>query len=239
MTASDLTVRRGGPEDLPGVADTFLAARAAAVPAMPAVVGTADGVRARFASMDLDARELWIAGSGGEVVGYATLTDGWLEDLYVRPGHAGQGVGSMLLDTAKATRPDGFSLWVFATNQRARAFYARHGLLELETTDGSGNEEGAPDVRTVWPGADPLRFLRGLIDEVDDQLGDLLARRAALTAAVQPLKGQALRGSSERDPERERSIVARLSARAPALGAERLARIVHTIITESLDAAGE
>ena len=28
----------------------------------------------------------------------------------------------------------------------------------------------------AWPGADPLAFYRGLIDEVDDQLGDLLAR---------------------------------------------------------------
>ena len=40
----------------------------------------------------------------------------------------------------------------------------------------------------AWPGADPLAFLRGLIDEVDDQLGDLLARRVALTREVQALK---------------------------------------------------
>ena len=30
-----------------------------------------------------------------------------------------------------------------------------------------------------------------------------------------------------------------MAAHAPELGAERLARIVHAIITESLDAAGE
>ena len=87
-----------------------------------------------------------------------------------------------------------------------------------------------------WPGSgtDPLGFLRGLIDDVDHQLGDLLARRAALTAAAQPHKRAA-----ERDPEREREIAARLAARAPALGEERLARILHAIITESLDAAGD
>jgi chorismate mutase len=104
-------------------------------------------------------------------------------------------------------------------------------LVELESTDGSGNEERSPDVRMAWPGSDPLAFLRRLIDDVDDRVGDLLARRVALTAAVQQLKGGA-----SRDPERERQIVARLAARVPSLGEDRLARIVHAIITESLDA---
>ena len=52
--------------------------------------------------------------------------------------------------------------------QRARArFYRRHGLVDLERTDGSANEERAPDIRMAWPGADPLAFYRGLIDDVD------------------------------------------------------------------------
>ncbi|HRD61441.1 MAG TPA: chorismate mutase [Nocardioides sp.] len=83
----------------------------------------------------------------------------------------------------------------------------------------------------AWPGADPLAFYRGLIDDVDAQLGELLNRRAALTAVVQQVKG-----STERDHEREREIALALARRAPALGEERLARIVHAIITESLDA---
>ncbi len=107
----------------------------------------------------------------------------------------------------------------------ARAFYARHGLVELERTDGAGNEERAPDIRMAWPGADPLVFLRGLIDEVDDQLGDLLARRVALTREVQALK--AGQGQQPRTSTREREIAARLALRAPELGEERLARIVH------------
>ena len=72
-------------------------------------------------------------------------------------------------------RPDGFCLWVFESNTGARAFYARHGLVELERTDGSGNEEKAPDVKMAWPGHDPVAFFRGLIDEVDAGLGELLA----------------------------------------------------------------
>ena len=119
-------------------------------------------------------------------------------------------------------------------NTPARAFYARHGLVELERTDGSATRRSR---RTSgWPGPAPTRcaFYRGLIDEVDDQLGDLLARRAALTRAVQEHKDE-----PARDPAREREIAAALARRAPALGHERLSRIVHAIITESLDAATE
>jgi chorismate mutase len=143
-----------------------------------------------------------------------------------------QGVGSALLDLVKSLRPGGFCLWVFETNEGARRFYLRHGLAELERTDGAGNEERAPDLRMAWPGTDPLAFLRGLIDEVDAGLADLLARRAALTAAVQRHKND-----PARDLDRERRIAEAMAERAPALGPDRLARIVHTIITESLDAA--
>ena len=80
--------------------------------------------------------------------------------------------------------------------------------------------------------ADPLAFYRGLIDEVDGELGDLLNRRVALTHAVQPHKPVA-----ERDPGREREIAEAMALRAPVLGADRLYRIVHAVITESLDAS--
>ena len=218
-------------DDARAVADVQLAARAAA--AMPPGVHTDDEVRA-WLSGRLAADEVWVAESDGVIVGYARLTATWLDDLYVVPSQAGQGVGSALLDLAKAQRPSGFCLWVFEMNVPARAFYAHRGLVELERTDGAGNEEKAPDIRMAWPGTEPITFYRGLIDEVDEQLGDLLARRAALTSAVQAHKGE-----PSRDPEREQEIAAALAVRAPALGPDRLARIVHAIITESIDAATE
>lgn len=226
-----MLIRPAGSDDAAGVAAVHLAARAAA--AMPPGVHTDDEVRAWLAGR-LATDDVWVAEVGGQVVGYARLTPTWLDDLYVHPDHAGQGIGSALLDVAKAQRPDGFCLWVFEMNEPARGFYARHGLVELERTDGWANEEQQPDIRMAWTGARPLHFLRGLIDEVDEQLGDLLARRAALTRAVQHLKDD-----TTRDAEREREIAAALARRAPALGHDRIARIVHAIITESLDAATE
>jgi GNAT superfamily N-acetyltransferase/chorismate mutase len=227
---ADLVLRPAEPEDAESVAAVHLAARAAA--AMPPGVHSDDEVRAWLAGR-LREDEVWLAEVEGSVVGYARMTDTWLDDLYVVPDHAGAGVGSALLDLVKARRPRGFCLWVFEMNGPARRFYEHHGLVELEHTDGSGNEERSPDLRMAWPGNDPLAFFRAMIDDVDAVLGDLLARRAALTAAV-----QAHKSDRTRDLQRERQIAEAMAERAPALGPDRLARIVHVIITESLDAAG-
>lgn len=231
MPTSALVLRPATDADAAAVAAVHIASRHAA--SMPPAVHGDDDVR-RWLAARLREDEVWVADHDGLVVGYARLTDTWLDDLYVLPAHAREGIGSALLEVVKARRPDGFCLWVFEVNEPARAFYAAHGLLELERTDGAANEERSPDIRMAWPGADPLRFLRGLIDEVDEQLGDLLARRAALTRAVQEFKTD-----HARDPARERQIADAMARRAPALGSERLARIVHTIITESLDAASD
>jgi GNAT superfamily N-acetyltransferase len=41
-------------------------------------------------------------------------------------------------------------LWTFQANSAAIAFYLREGFVEIERTDGAGNEEGLPDVRMIW-----------------------------------------------------------------------------------------
>jgi chorismate mutase len=157
--------------------------------------------------------------------------------LYVDPGHQGEGIGSVLVDLAKSLRPDGLRLWVFQSNLGARRLYARHGFVEVEETDGSTNEEQAPDVRMEWePSAEArLVTLRGLIDELDDELAALLERRAILTARIQRVKQ--VPGHAGRDSAREAEIAERMAQAAPHLGADRLARIMHLVISESLDAA--
>lgn len=230
---SELSLRRANVDDLPAIAELYQRVREAAVPAMPPLVHTPGDVVAWTRGWDLSVREVWVAETD-HLVGFLAMTGSWLDDLYVDPAGQRDGVGSALLEVAMATHPQGFALWVFETNHPALAFYRRHGLVELERTDGSGNEERSPDIRMVWPGEDAVGFLRGQIDEVDRELGQLLARRAALTAVVQdhkPVPGQA-----GRDPLREREIAEGMAVHAPALGADRLARIVHTIISESLDA---
>ena len=69
--------------------------------------------------------------------------------LYLRRAARGQGQAKRLLDTAKARAPR-LTLWTFQANLDARAFYARQGFVEVETTDGAGNDAKLPDVRLVW-----------------------------------------------------------------------------------------
>jgi GNAT superfamily N-acetyltransferase/chorismate mutase len=236
--SADPSVRLATEADLPAVAEVYLTARDAA--SMPPRVHSSDDARARVRSWDLSVRDVWVAETGSVVVGFANLTRTWLDGLYVAPGAQGAGIGSTLLDLAKALRPHGFGLWVFEVNHPARALYRRHGFLELERTDGAGNEENAPDVKMVWPGADPLAYFRSLIDEVDLLLGDVLARRVALTRVVQDHKRAVFAAPDpSRDSAREHEIVTRVAGVVPELGPERVARIVHAIISESLDASRE
>ncbi|WP_232534251.1 GNAT family N-acetyltransferase [Plantactinospora sp. KBS50] len=96
-------------------------------------------------------REVWlIEDAGGRPLAVLVLDDDWVDQLYVDPAFTGRGLGSHLVEFAKSRRPVGLQLWTFATNTRAQGFYLRHGFGAAEATDGSGNEEKAPDIRFVW-----------------------------------------------------------------------------------------
>jgi GNAT superfamily N-acetyltransferase len=82
--------------------------------------------------------------------GFALLAGDTLSHIYVHPDAIGTGVGHALFEHVKAVRPDGFDLWVFQQNERARRFYEAHEARPVEFTDGSGNEERTPDVRYEW-----------------------------------------------------------------------------------------
>lgn len=233
-----IVVRPGAVADLPVLAGVHHAARAAGE--MPDAGELAE-VRDWTTSWDLDEHDLWVAEAPdgpGVPVGYVRLHGAWLDDLYVAPEHQGRGIGSLLLDVVCSMRPAGFGLWVFTANTRARAFYRARGLVELEHTDGSGNREHEPDVRLAWPGDRPLRYLREAIDDVDDELALLLARRVALAGAVQDVKTASggRGGHDARDPDREQEILDRMSRLAPALPRERMARVLGVVLEEGLAA---
>jgi chorismate mutase/GNAT superfamily N-acetyltransferase len=234
VDVTGVLLRQAAPEELGVVVDVHLRARHAAVPAMPAPVHP-DSDATPYLRTLMARAETWVAEVDGRVVGYALVDGGWLDHLYVAPEHAGHGIGSALLDLVKSLRPSGFALWVFESNEPARRFYRRHGLVELETTDGSTNDERRPDVRMAWEGSDPMAYLRAQVDEADDELAMLLARRAALTARIQDHKE--VPGHEGRDPAREAEIVQRLLAKAPALGEDGWQRVVEAVITAGLDAA--
>jgi chorismate mutase len=78
---------------------------------------------------------------------------------------------------------------------------------------------------------------RAAIDRVDAALATLFERRAELAGVVQRLKP--VGGFAGRDMNRERQIVETMAARAPRLGADRIALIMTAVIEAGLHASEE
>ena len=138
--------------DADGVAAAWLRSRHAAAGHIPPPVHTDEEVRDWVSSRLLSDCECWIAETApGEIIGVLCLQLDWVDQLYVVSEWQRRGVGQTLLEMAKRVRPDGLQLWTFVSNEPARRFYTQRGFVCAEQTDGSGNEERAPDMRFVWP----------------------------------------------------------------------------------------
>jgi GNAT superfamily N-acetyltransferase len=140
------------------VAELYISARRAAIPAIPPGIHDDNDVRG-WVKAQIDGsfggpdRTVWVAADAGDpdrIVGMLITEADWVEQLYVDPSHTGRGIGTRLLDHAKALSPGRLQLWTFASNVGAQRFYQRHGFVEVERTDGAENEERAPDIRYTW-----------------------------------------------------------------------------------------
>ena len=145
-----MKIRRATLDDAGPLAELYLVTRDAA--AMPPGLHPLDDVTNHLRTKRIGVNDVWVA-EDGEPIGFLILEDDDLHWLFVHPSAQGRGVGTTLVDLAKAERPGGLALWVFEMNLPARDFYAKHGFVEVRRTDGD-NEEGAPDVRMTW-GAHP------------------------------------------------------------------------------------
>jgi GNAT superfamily N-acetyltransferase len=136
-------------DDADAIADVFLESFKAAYD-FPLAHG--DGqVRLWIRDVLVPTHEVWVAAASDEtVVAFMALTSDMLGHLYVAPGWTGRGIGSCLLALAKAQRPSGLDLFTFQVNTGARRFYERRGFVEIARGDGSGNQEGQPDLRYAW-----------------------------------------------------------------------------------------
>ncbi|HEY2214113.1 MAG TPA: GNAT family N-acetyltransferase [Acidimicrobiales bacterium] len=168
-----ITYRRVRPGEGPAVASVFGAARAE-MTYLPSLHTPAEDVEffseivaaGAGGSVAVGGSGCWVMvaeGAGGDLVGFCVVRAGWVEQLYVRPGYQSQGIGGTLLSAAIAEHGGGehcgdehggdehgggeLLLWVFEENTGAERFYRRAGFYEVERTDGSDNEERAPDIR--------------------------------------------------------------------------------------------
>ena len=146
---SAVVIRRAVASDASATADVYLRSVAAALPTVVRPRSD-DEVRAYIRDVVVPSRETWVAVAEEQVVGLMVLADDLLSQLYLDPAWRGRGIGDRFVALAKERSPRGLGLWTFQVNKPAHRFYERHGFVEAERTDGSGNEEREPDVRYVW-----------------------------------------------------------------------------------------
>ena len=68
----------------------------------------------------------------GTLVGFGAFTPESVVQLYVHVDHLGQGIGTRLLELAKANSGGRLWLYTFVTNENAQRFYERHGFDIVE-----------------------------------------------------------------------------------------------------------
>lgn len=149
---NNVALRRARRADASAIAETFLAARRSILHIVP-MVHPDDSVEPWIREVVFPENEVWVAEEAGAIAAMMVISPGWLEHLYVHPKSHDMGIGSALVDLAKANplAARGLQLWTFQGNTGARRFYERHGFKAVEFTAGEGNEEKTPDVRYAWP----------------------------------------------------------------------------------------
>ncbi|MDZ7686972.1 MAG: GNAT family N-acetyltransferase [Gammaproteobacteria bacterium] len=84
--------------------------------------------RAYFLEQVLPHNEVRVALRDTELVGFIAASSSEIDQLYVHPEYQGLGIGSELLRWAKENSGGRLTLFTFARNQGARAFYERKGF---------------------------------------------------------------------------------------------------------------
>ncbi|MDQ2738186.1 MAG: GNAT family N-acetyltransferase [Actinomycetota bacterium] len=149
MVDVETSLRDALPGDAAELTSLLLRSR---IRAMPWLVSPHDELATRWWMQQVLLTEqcVRVADCGSRLLGFAAVTDTWLEQLYVDPDHQGEGVGRALLEDAKRLRPGGLRLRVFTRNAPARRFYEAHGFDLVEQSDGHNNQEREPDCTYAW-----------------------------------------------------------------------------------------
>lgn len=111
----------------------------------------AEDIAGMFSPDLLERRLVLVPEVEGKVAGYLSLDvqAQFLHALYLAPEHQTKGLGKALLDSAKSVCSRGFELTVWQPNIRAKKFYLREGLRQIE--EGT-DESGLPVFRMKWTG---------------------------------------------------------------------------------------
>jgi GNAT superfamily N-acetyltransferase len=147
--AHPMDLRRMRAHELEAVVRLWRRSRDASQPWLEArMAHTAEDDLRFFGGTIAKENDVWVAVEG-EVLGFLAIAGDRLGWLYVEPVAWSKGVGSALLDKAKALSPAGLTLYTHQRNERARRFYERRGFRAVEFGT-SPPPESEPDVLYCW-----------------------------------------------------------------------------------------
>lgn len=106
---------------------------------------TLSDARHFFRSSVLVECRVWVAATSHELQGLVAFSESWIRQLAVFPPYQRRGIGSALLQKARACSPAPSRLYTFQRNAAARAFYEHHGFAAV-AYGVSPAPEGEPDV---------------------------------------------------------------------------------------------
>ncbi|HEY9789019.1 MAG TPA: GNAT family N-acetyltransferase [Candidatus Obscuribacterales bacterium] len=149
LRKSDIKIRRAIPEDAPQIALLMAKSLRDSLPFLP-VIHTAEEDLQYIKSKVLPNNQVFVAhNEQDQIVGFIAFDEEWVNLLYLLPEVMSLGIGSRLLNIAKAQRKR-LLLWAFQKNEIARRFYLKHGFTIISETDGAHNEEREPDAQFEW-----------------------------------------------------------------------------------------
>ena len=147
-----LVVRMMEPEELPAVVGVWYRSLDDSLDWLrPEQRSSEVEYRAFFRNVVAKTCELWVAEQDGRILGVLAMRDDSVDRLYVDTPAQGKGVGSALLDRAKALSPEGLRLVTLQRNEQARRFYERRGFGAYDHGR-SPAPENEPDVWYRWRG---------------------------------------------------------------------------------------
>ena len=109
--------------------------------------------REYFLSEVLPRNNVRFAIVANQLVGFVAATTESIAQLYIRVGYQRRGIGTRLLEWAKAQSTGSLWLYTFARNRGARAFYERNGFIDI--AHGFEPTWQLDDVKYQWVSATP------------------------------------------------------------------------------------
>ena len=102
-----------------------------------------------FRNKVLSSCAVWVAEQSGHAIGLIAIDAPWIRQFAVFPEHLRRGIGAALLHKARECSRAELRLFTFQRNDKARAFYEKHGFTVVALGI-SPAPELEPDVEYRW-----------------------------------------------------------------------------------------